>query len=165
MAFDPDSGYCGLMTTEETIEHLTGLIPICKDSERGYHEAAETVRDAHLISIFNEYGKQRDHFARDLQTEVERLGGSPPDHGSVGAMLQRGWMDLKAVVSGGDARPIIAVCETAEDAAEAAFDSVLNTGISGHSRTLVEKQWRKIQEARQHLLRLKAEIPAGPPPA
>ena len=70
-------------------------------------------------------------------------------------------MDLKAVVSGGDAGPIIAACETAEDAAEAAFERVLNTDISGHSRTLVEKQWRKIQEARQHLLRLKAEL-GGP---
>lgn len=156
------------MTTEETIEHLTALIPVCKDADRGYHEAAETVSTTHLMSIFNEYGKQRAHFARDLQTEVERLGGSPPDHGSVTAILQRGWMDLRAVVSGGEAGPIIAACETAEDAAEAAFERVLNTDISGHSRTLVENQWRKIQEARRHMLRLKAEAAtgaAGPAPA
>ena len=154
------------MTTEEAIEHLSGLISVCKDGERGYHEAAETVSNAEVRSIFNEYEKQRAHFVRDLQTEVERLGGDPPDHGSVTAVLQRGWMDLKSVLSGGDAGPLIAVCETAEDAAEAAYERVLNTDISlystlGHTRTLVEKQWRKIQEAHQHMQRLKGEVSSG----
>ena len=149
------------MTTEETIDHLSGLISVCKDGERGYHEAAETVSNAQVRSICNEYEKQRAHFVRDLQTEVERLGGDPPDHGSVAAVLQRGWMDLKSVLSGGDARALIAVCETEDDTAQAAYERVLSTDIAGHTRTLVEKQWRKIQEARQHMLRLKAEVSSG----
>lgn len=119
------------------------------------------VRNSQVGSIFNEYGRQRAHFARDLQTEVERLGGKPPDHGSVAAVLHRGWMDLKSVVSGGDAVALIAACESAEDAAVTAFEQVVNTDISGHSRSLVEKQWRQLQEAHQHLLRLKTEKASG----
>ena len=149
------------MTKEETIKHLSALIPVCKDGERGYHEAAGLVRNSQVSSIFNEYGKQRGHFARDLQTEVERLGGEPPDHGTMSAVLHRGWMDLKSTFSGGDAGALIAACETAEDAAAAAFEQVVNTGISGHSRSLVEKQLHKLQEAHQHMLRLKAEVASG----
>lgn len=149
------------MTNEEAIDHLNGLISVCKDGERGYREAAETVRNSQVTTIFNEYAKQREHFARDLQTEVERLGGSPSDHGSVTAVLFRGWMDLKAVLSGGDAGAIIAACETGEDSASAAFERVVNMDISGHTRSLVEKQWQKIQEAHKHMLRLKAEGAAG----
>ena len=149
------------MNNEETIDHLSGLISISKDGERGYHEAAELVRNSQMSSIFNEYGKQRAHFARDLQTEVERLGGNPPDHGSVSAVLHRGWMDLKSVLSGGDAGAIIGACETADDAAVTAFERVVKTDIAGHSRSLVEKQWHKLQEAHQHMLRLKAEVASG----
>ena len=149
------------MTSEQTIDHLSGLIFVCKDGERGYHEAAETVRNSQVGSIFNEYSKQRAHFTRDLQTEVVRLGGHPPDHGTMTAALHRGWMDLKSVLSGGDAGALIAACETGEDAAQAVFERVVNTDISGHSRTLVEKQWRKIQEAHQHMLRLKTEASSG----
>ncbi|MGI8742270.1 MAG: ferritin-like domain-containing protein [Bryobacteraceae bacterium] len=149
------------MTNEETIDHLNGLIEVCKDGEQGYLEAAKTVHNSQVTTIFNEYAKQRAHFARDLQTEVERLGGSPPDHGSLTAALHRGWMDLKSVLSGGDAGAIIAACETGEDSAQAAFERVVNTDISGHSRSLVEKQWQKIQEAHKHMLRLKAEGASG----
>ena len=77
------------------------------------------------------------------------------------AALHRGWMDLKSVVSGGDAGAIIAACETGEDSAKAAFESVVNSDISGHTRSVVEKQWHKIQEAHQHMLRLKAEAASG----
>ncbi len=149
------------MNNEDTIDNLSGLISISKDGERGYHEAAELVRNSQMSTIFNEYGKQRAHFARDLQTEVERLGGKPPDHGSVSAVLHRGWMDLKSVLSGGDAAAIIAACETAEESAVAAFERVVKTDISGHSRSLVEKQWHKLLEAHQHMLRLKAEGASG----
>ena len=149
------------MTNEEAIDQLSGLISVCKDGERGYREAAETVSNAQVRSIFNEYEKQRAHFVRDLQTEVEGLGGNPPDHGSMSAVFHRGWMDLKSVLSGGDAGALIAACESGEDAALTAFERVANKDISGHTRTVVETQWRKIQEARQHMLRLKTEMSSG----
>lgn len=149
------------MSNQETIDHLNSLIAVCKDGEHGYREAAERVRNSQVSTIFSEYAKQRAHFARDLQTEVERLGGSPSEHGSVAAALHRGWMDLKSVLSGGDAGAIIAACETGEDSAQAAFERVVNTDISGHTRSLVDKQWQKIQEAHKHMQRLKAEGASG----
>lgn len=89
------------MTTQDTIKELNGLIKTCKDGEFGYREAANDVRSTGLETIFTEYAKQRGQFARHLQAEVERLGGSSEESGSITGTLFRGWMDLKSARSSG----------------------------------------------------------------
>jgi uncharacterized protein (TIGR02284 family) len=150
-----------MVTAEETIEHLNGLIAVCKDGEHGYATAAEHVRNSELTTVFADYAKQRARFARELQAEVERLGGVPSDSGTLTAALHRGWIDVKSALSGGDAGGIIAACETGEDSAQAAFERVVNTDISGQSRSLIEKQYRQIEEAHKRMLRLKEEAADG----
>jgi uncharacterized protein (TIGR02284 family) len=149
------------VTPEETIVELNGLITTCKDGELGYRTAAADVRNTELETVFSEYAKQRGQFARNLQAEVERLGGNPEDSGSITGALLRGWMDLKSALSSGDGAAIIATCETGEETAVAAFEWVVNLHISGQTRLLVEKQYNAIKEARARLLRLKAERAAG----
>jgi uncharacterized protein (TIGR02284 family) len=146
---------------QETIDCLNSLIQVCTDGELGYRTASEHVKNSELSSVFDEHAKQRAHFKRDLQAEVERLGGTPADSGSLTAALHRGWIDVKAALSGGHPGLIIAACETGEDSAKAAYERIVNTDISGQSRSLVEKQWRKIEEAHKHMLRLKEESAAG----
>ena len=90
------------MIKDETIDLLNELIHVCKDGEHGYRTAAEDVRNSQLQSVFSEYAKQRSSFARQLQAEVERLGGAATDSGTLTAAAHRGWMDLKAALSGGD---------------------------------------------------------------
>jgi uncharacterized protein (TIGR02284 family) len=149
------------MVKEETVAHLNELIEVCMDGERGYRTAADHVRNSQLESVFGEYAKQRAGCARQLQAEVVRLGGDAADSGTLKAAVHRGWIDLKSALTGGDGSAIIAACETGEDFAQAAFERVVNAGISGETRSLVEKEWRQIGEAHQRLLRLKAEIAAG----
>jgi len=145
------------VTTEDTIAELNGLIETCKNGELGYAAAAADVRNTELESVFTEYSKQRGQFAKSLQAEVERLGGKPEQSGSVSGTVARGWMDLKSALSSGSALAIIASCESAELAAAAAFDWVVNLDISGQTRVLVEKQCKAIKETHARLLRLKAE--------
>jgi uncharacterized protein (TIGR02284 family) len=149
------------VTTEDTIAELNGLIETCKNGELGYAAAAADVRNTELESVFTEYSKQRGQFAKSLQAEVERLGGKPEQSGSVSGTVARGWMDLKSALSSGSAVAIIASCESAELAAMAAFDWVVNLDISGQTRVLVEKQCKAIKETHARLLRLKAEESEG----
>jgi uncharacterized protein (TIGR02284 family) len=149
------------VTTEDTIAELNGLIETCKNGELGYRGAAADVRNTELESVFNEYSKQRGQFAHSLQAEVERLGGKPEQSGSLGGTVARGWMDLKSALSSGSGVAIIASCESAELAAMAAFDWVVNLDISGHTRVLVEKQAKTIRETHARLLRLKEEESEG----
>ena len=145
------------MTLEDTIHNLNDLTETCKDGELGYDTAAENVRNTQLDSVFRDYAKQRSHFARELQAEVERLGGKSLVSGTLGATLFRGWIHLKAALSDGDGGAIVAACESGEEVAVGAFELVKNTNITGPARLLVEKQDRQIKEAHAHMLRLKAE--------
>ena len=149
--------YADYVTTEEAIHHLNDLIAVAYDGEEGYLNAAEHVNDTHFQTVFQEYAKQRAGFVRELQMEVRRLGGEAHDSGSLGAAVHRGWLDLKSALTGGEAAGIVAACETGEDSAQAAYERVVNVDISGETRTLVEKQWHKIQEAHQRLVNLKHE--------
>lgn len=145
------------LTTEETIDHLNHLISVARNGEEGYRHAAEHVKDDHFQTVFADYAKQRARFVRELQDEVQRLGGTAADAGTVGAAVHRGWLDVKAALTGGDAASVIAACETGEDSAEADYERVVNIGISGETRAIVEKQWNKIKEAHHRLLNLKRE--------
>jgi uncharacterized protein (TIGR02284 family) len=145
------------VTTEDTIRQLNELIETCKDGELGYRAAAESVHNTELEGVFGEYSKQRGQFVRALQSEVERLGGTAAESGTVGAGLFRGWIHLKAALSGGDGGAIAAACESGEEVAVGAYELVLNSDITGPSRELVEKQARQIGEAHAHMLRLKVE--------
>lgn len=104
------------MTREDSIAELNGLIKTCKDGELGYRTAATDVRNTELETVFTEYAKQRDQFARNLQAEVERLGGDPKNSGSITGTLLRSWMDLKSALSSGNGAAIIATCVTGEEA-------------------------------------------------
>lgn len=146
------------VTPEEIIDRLNGLIQVAVDGERGYARAAVDVDNSELRSIFEEYAEERRKFVKELEAEVVRLGGTPVESGSVAAAVHRGWIDLKGALSGGGVHAIVAACETGEDAAQAQFERVANLDITGATRTLVEKQWHKIQEAHKRMLHLKENV-------
>ena len=143
------------MTTEDTIAHLNRLIETSKDGELGYRTAAQHVRNTQLQTVFGDYEKQRAYFARQLQAEVERLGGDAGTSGSLSAAIHRGWIDVKSALSGGQGGAIVAACEAGEEAAVAAYEKVLDMDISGEIRTLVSNQHHQIREAYEHMKRLK----------
>lgn len=58
--------------------------------------------------MFLEYAQQRSELAAELQHEVSKLGGVPEKSGSVGGSLHRGWMNLKAAITGKDEGAIVA---------------------------------------------------------
>ena len=142
------------MTSEDTIRLINQLIETSLDGELGYRTAAEHVHNVQLQSVFTDYAKQRALFAHQLQAEVERLGGSAASSGSLTAALHRGWIDVKAALSRGDGGAIVAACETGEEAAAAAYQGVLDMDISGQTRSLIERQFRQVQEAHHHMSRL-----------
>lgn len=146
------------MQAEDTVSLLNSLIETCRNGELGYAEAARLVQDTRLQTVFEGYAKERAGFVRALSAEVERLGGKPAESGTLGAVLHRGWMDLKSAATLGAGGAIIGACETGEDSAWTHYKHVSDTAISGDSRTMVNKQWEKIKEAITHLQHLKKEL-------
>lgn len=146
------------MTVEDTISHLNSLIETCKNGELGYAEAARLVDDTKLQTILEGYAKERAGFLRALQAEVKKLGGTPGESGSLGAALHRGWLEFKAAATLGDGGAILAACETGENSAWTHYKHVIDSEISGESRSMVEKQWGKVKEAIAHLQHLQGEL-------
>lgn len=149
------------MNVEEIRAHLNDLIGVSRDGEEGYRHAAAHVNNSELRSLFEASAKQRAGFVQELQHEVERLDGDPSHTGTFAAAVHRGWLDMKAAITGGNAHAVVSACETGDDSAAAAYERVVNTDISGQPRAVVEKQWHAIVEAHRHLLKLKKEIGEG----
>ena len=134
-------------SVDEVSSTLNQLVQTCKDGEKGFEAAAEAVSDPNLRHLFESYSQQRSEFAAELQLEIKRLGKEPAEEGHLAATVHRGWMDLKATVTGRDEGAIIAECERGEDVAVKAYQQALAAPLSAELRALVERQLIKIQEA------------------
>jgi uncharacterized protein (TIGR02284 family) len=149
------------MHPDDTIEQLNELIRLNRDAEAGFLNAAENVRNSELDTLFHGYARQHAKFAADLGEEVERLGGDVSDSGTAGGALHRGWMDLKAVLSGHSAAAILASCASGEESADAAYARATDVIRSGQTHTLLERQHRQVQEICTRLSRLVGETEKG----
>jgi uncharacterized protein (TIGR02284 family) len=145
------------VTTEETLQILNDLTETCKDGELGYRTAAENVNNTQMETILSDYSKQRAGFARQLQAEVARLGGTPTDAGTLSATVFRGWIHLKAALSGGDVGAIIAACESGEESAVGAFEIAKDADLTGLTRSIVEKQFSQIKAAHAHIMKIQED--------
>ena len=70
---------------------IDNLIETLKDGQEGFKQAAESVKDQQLRSLFDEYSRQRARFAMELQGEARSMGESEPEKGgSAAGALHRG---------------------------------------------------------------------------
>src|SRR5581483_3343444 len=125
---------------EELITCLNDLIESCRDSEKGFLAAAENISNESLKNYFRRCSSQRAQFAAELGAEVRQLGGNAEQSGSVSGMFHRGWMNLKAAVSGGD-ESIISECEWGEDSALRNYERVLKQNLPPNVLPVVKHQY------------------------
>jgi uncharacterized protein (TIGR02284 family) len=150
-----------MASTGQVVSTLNGLIATCRDGQEGFKAAAEGVENGELKELFHAYSQQRANFAGELRDEVRRLGGDPEDSGSVTASLHRGWMDLRAAVTGGEDSSVLAECERGEDAAMSNYRSAFNVDLPANVRQMVERQFAEIKEAHNRIRNLDRAAGAG----
>lgn len=148
------------MTTNPSIvSTLNGLIEACKDGQKGFRAAAENVRNQDFQLLFSDLSTQRQHFVRELKRLAVNFGGSAETHGSFSAALHRGWMNLKAVVSSGDDRALLAECERGEDAAVADYREALkHDEFPPMVREVIQHQAMGVQAAHDRVHNLRDHI-------
>ena len=150
-----------MASTEQAVSTLNNLIETCRDGQEGFKTAFEGVDNPELKELFRSYSQQRAGFAGELQDEVRRLGGDPEDTGSVTASLHRGWMGLKAALTGGGEASILAECERGEDAAMSNYRAAFNVDLPANVRQMVERQFAEIKEAHNRIRNLERAAGAG----
>jgi uncharacterized protein (TIGR02284 family) len=137
--------------SSDIITILNGLIETCKDGEKGFRAAAEGVTNGDLATLFMNYAEQRSSFAAELQAEVSRLGGKPENGGSGLGAVHRGWIDIKAAVSGKDEGAVIAEAERGEDHAVKEYRQALEKNLPTAVQTIVENQYIHVRDAHDHV--------------
>jgi len=132
---------------DKAVSVLNDLIETCRDGEQGFRSAAESLKTPAISTKFLEYAAERGQIGRELQAEVRRLGGDPEKSGSTAGSVHRGWLDLKAVLTGHDDHAIVAEAERGEDVAKAAFDAALNENLPPSTEALVRQHAQKVRRA------------------
>ncbi len=90
------------MDNQQVISTINEVIETCKDGEMGFCACAENVEGGEINCMLTERAQRCAEAASELQNEVRRLGGDPDTHGSISGTLHRGWLNVKAVITGKD---------------------------------------------------------------
>ncbi len=135
------------MNQDDPISVLETLIETCRDGEKGYKDAAEHVKRPDLKAFFAEQSVERGRFARELETELARLGKTgKKESGSVAGAMHRAWIDTKANLGGGD-HTILESVEQGEDSAKEAYEKALNASLPSEVQMIVRRQAESIRRA------------------
>jgi uncharacterized protein (TIGR02284 family) len=121
---------------------LNDLIETSKDGEKGFRTSADDVKDPELKQVFMRRAEDCARGAQELQAIVSRLGEEPERGGSVAGAMHRGWVNVKASITGKDDLAILEECERGEDVAKAAYRKALeDAGLPADIRAVVQKQY------------------------
>jgi uncharacterized protein (TIGR02284 family) len=139
----------------ELISTLNGLIETCKDGQEGFQSAAGVMTDVGIRQIFLDASNERAVFVSELQKLVNESGGTPETSGTVAAALHRGWINLKAAVTGKDERAVLEECLRGEDVAVTIYREALDKLLPTSVAAVVQLQYDKILESRDRVRGLK----------
>jgi uncharacterized protein (TIGR02284 family) len=136
-----------IMDNNTVISTLNNLIETCKDGQEGFKQSAEGVERSDLKTLFYDLGQQRVQFAGELQTIVRELGGDPETSSSMLGAIHRGWINIKAAVTGKDESAILNEAEMGEDYAKKAYKDALDTALPANIASVVRNQYQAVQTA------------------
>ncbi len=137
------------------ISVLEKLVATCRDSQEGYRDAAEHIKDPELRNYFNSVSTTRADFAGQLENEIIRLGKHDPDRsGSTAGALHRRWIDLKAAMGGGD-HTILSSVESGEDSAKKEFEQALGDNLPQDIKDILRQQQQSVIAAHDHVRMLR----------
>lgn len=142
-------------TNESVISTLNGLIEICKDGQNGFKDAAEGVERSDLKTLFYEFSQQRSEFVGVLQGLVRNLGGDPETAGSISGTVHRGWLNIKAAVTGQDEGAILNECERGEDYAKEAYAEALELNLPDNIADVLSQQSQAVLAAHNRIRALR----------
>lgn len=139
-----------MRTQREVISSVNHLIEVCNERILGYRKASEKVNDPALSSLFEQYARQTEGFARELapfsdEYEASNVGTRPIGDG------WRLWMDLKSALTNGDRISMIEACLTGENSAIRNYEEALEEDLPSGVKAIVLRQWREIKQARQDI--------------
>lgn len=144
---------------KNAIKHLSELIEVCKDGERGYKEASENVDDKELKTILYRLSQQRALFRSELEEIIIKDFGSEPHRDdSFLSKLHRGWMDFRAGLSSNDNKSVLAECERGEEYAIEKYSKALQGSLPDYVEGKVQSQFNMIKGTLSQIKEFESEV-------
>ena len=138
---------------DRVVSALKNLIEICHTGHEGYSTSAENVKNPEYAALFRSFAQQRQTFENELKQLVRRFGDNPENENAGGLLtdaagaLHRGWINLKAAVSGGSESAILDECERGDEAAVKAYQEAMEEPLPQDVAQVVRQQYQSVQEA------------------
>ena len=136
----------------DVVRLLEELGATCRDGEEGFRQAAGAFEAPTLRERFIKYAQQRAGLASELLGEVQRLGGEPSAAGRATGAIHRGWVRLKAALTGFDDGAILSEAERGEDVTVEMYRKALERDLPLDTRAVLARQLADI-EAIHHEIR------------
>ena len=117
------------MDNNESIDILNNLIVLNNDRIDGYKAAYTETYKEELRSMFTDLQETSSQCKTELEAEVKRLGGTPEEGTMILGKLHRGWMDIKAAITGSDSESILSSCKYGEQTIIKAYEDALGEEV------------------------------------
>jgi uncharacterized protein (TIGR02284 family) len=140
------------MSTDAGRQHemrlaLNELISTLLDSQKGFAEIGEHLKDETLKRYFLAESLKRASFRGDLEEVLHQNGVHDiKESGTAVGTLRRAWVDLKAKLGGGD-HTLLETAERGEDEAKKAYADTLDQDLPLPARQLLAEQQAHILTA------------------
>ncbi|MFC6646729.1 PA2169 family four-helix-bundle protein [Granulicella cerasi] len=130
----------GSTKNQETEKVLLDVIKTLADSQKGFADIGEHLKDETIKRFFLAESLKRANFRAELENELHRAGmPDVKEGGSVAGALHRSWGDLKAKLGGGD-HSLLETAEQGEDEAKKAYKTALESDLPLPVRELLSTQ-------------------------
>jgi uncharacterized protein (TIGR02284 family) len=135
-----------MSTTKEMAEQLNELLEKNYDSEKGFKNAAEDVKNSRLKSYFEQKAQQRYDFGHELKSEIRNLGEDPDKGTSFKGDAHRAWMDLKTAFSSDNEEAVLEEAIRGEKVAVEDYNKIINNAeLPPSTANLLIKQRNAIE--------------------
>jgi uncharacterized protein (TIGR02284 family) len=105
------------------------------DGVEGFSNAAKSVKDPELKSLFEGFATERQKMADELAAFTS---ADPDDEkATITGALHRGWINLKGALTSGDDHAILAECERGEDHAVETFQKAVEEPVSAEASSTI----------------------------
>ncbi len=119
---------------------LHSLISTLQDSQRGFADIGEHLKDDTLKRFFLAESLKRANFRAELENELHRQGEHDvKESGTAAGAIHRVWGDLKAKLISGD-HTLLDTAEQGEDVAKAAYKDALEQDLPLPLHQLIAEQ-------------------------
>ena len=123
---------------------VKALINILLDSQKGFADIGEHLKDETLKRYFLAESLKRANFRAELENELHRQGVKDVNEtGTTVGTIHRVWGDLKAKVSSGD-HTLLETAEQGEDVAKKGYEEALKAELPLPLHQLIAEQQKHV---------------------